>query len=91
LFEDATSSTPDNKYWTADFTDPAHGTNPDTAPSFDPTRYYRMTINDNNWGIGAYGNGSRAYWVLRGMPISSPVSDETASSTEAEATSTEEY
>ncbi|HVV14953.1 MAG TPA: HYR domain-containing protein [Candidatus Paceibacterota bacterium] len=66
---EAATSTQDLKYWTAYFTDPSHETNFDgSAPVvFNPAYYYRLSINDNNIIIGAYGSATEPYWVMTGM------------------------
>ncbi|MDP4020774.1 MAG: HYR domain-containing protein [Candidatus Adlerbacteria bacterium] len=68
IVEQATSTT-DNKYWTAYFTDPSKESNFDGSHpvEFNPAYYYDLVINDNGWDIGAYGSASEPYWVLTGM------------------------
>lgn len=68
VVEQATS-TIDNKYWTAYFTNPSQEANFNgTSPvKFNPAYYYTLVINDNGWEIGAYGSATEPYWVLTGM------------------------
>ncbi len=67
------SATADNKFWTADFTNPSHESNfGGTSPVvFIPTRYYRLIINDNGVGIGAYGSQSLGlpYYAINGLTL----------------------
>jgi pimeloyl-ACP methyl ester carboxylesterase len=65
------TSTPDNKYWTADFTNKNHNANSDgTSPvRFMSNHYYQLQINDNGWAIGAYGSESLGipYYKITGV------------------------
>lgn len=67
------SATADNKFWTADFTNPSHESNfGGTSPvTFKPTYYYQMKINDNGWGTGAYGSQSLGlpYYAINGITL----------------------
>jgi hypothetical protein len=68
-----TTATTDNKFWTADFTDPSHESNfGGTSPVvFKQNYYYRLIINDNGWGIGAYGSQSLGlpYYAINGLTL----------------------
>jgi hypothetical protein len=70
VIEFATSS-PDNKFWTAEFTNPQHEVNSNgTSPlRFRPEYYYQLRINDNGWNIGAYGSESLGipYYKITGV------------------------
>ncbi len=72
VIEDA-NMTSNNKYWTADFTNPAHEANSDgtTPVVFKANYYYRLTILDNLWNIGAYGSGPQGvpYYVVTGLTL----------------------
>lgn len=69
LITEFATTTTDNKYWTAYFTDPTHETNADGSfpVTFSPAYYYDLAINDNGWNIGAYGSQTEPFWVLHGM------------------------
>jgi len=68
-----TTATADNKFWTADFTNSSHESNfGGTSPvTFNPTYYYRLIINDNGWGIGAYGSQTLGlpYYAINGLTL----------------------
>jgi len=65
------TSTTNNKYWTAYFTDPSHEANSGGSSPvlFNPNYYYQLRISDNGWGIGAYGSSllQIPYYVITGM------------------------
>jgi hypothetical protein len=51
-----TTSTTDGKHWSANFT-----------YNFDVTKFYMLAINDEGWGIGAYGSATQPYWLIKGV------------------------
>lgn len=65
--------TTDNKFWTADFTNPTHAANADgsTPVLFNPTYYYQLAVYDNGWDIGAWGSQAlnTLYYVITGLTI----------------------
>ncbi|MBP9711101.1 MAG: hypothetical protein KBD50_02480 [Candidatus Pacebacteria bacterium] len=70
LIAEFATSTSDNKYWTAYFTDTTReaGFDGSFPVRFNSGYYYQLLINDNSWNIGAYGSsGGELYWVLRGI------------------------
>ena len=78
------TTTQDSKFWTAYFTDPTHESNYSDHSSpvtFTPGYYYRLLINDNGWEIGAYGNETEPYFVLRGEALTANNSDNVATTT----------
>jgi hypothetical protein len=62
----------DNKYWTADFTNPAHEANIDGSLPvvFKPNYYYQLRVNDNGWNSGAWGSAAGAlYYKITGLTL----------------------
>jgi hypothetical protein len=69
LIREQATSTPDNKYWTAYFTNPAKESNFNGSHPvvFNPAYYYQLVISDGGIPVGVYGTPTEPYWVLTGL------------------------
>ncbi len=67
------TSTVDNKYWTAYFTDPTRDANYGGTPGvrFIASDYYQLVIDDTGWDIPVFGSQAlhEAYWVMTGSTL----------------------